>query len=332
MALSDAELIAAVEAAPEEKDEAVNEETTNEEATDEAIEENEGDAGATSEEEESDGGSGSDSEDAEGETDEADNDNAPETYTVKVNGEEQTVSLEELQKGYSTNQAAQQKFQDATLARKQAEEFINILKTDPMAVLSRPELGIDLRQLSEQYLAEQINYEQLTDEQKELMSARQQLQAVEQEKRAREQAEHDANLQQLTQQYQEEYNTRINTSLTEAGLPVTEATIRRMAGYMSEALGSDDPAIAKLDDKDLVELVREDYINDFKQMFGASDAQTLTNILGSDVANKIRQADIEKVTGKPASRTAKPVKGKGRKVEPEKKMGTQEWEDFLDSF
>ena len=315
MALTDAELLATVEekaAAP--ADEA-NTETT-EEVTDEVTDETTDEVVAEGEEP------------AGEETDEP----APEVFKVKIDGEETEVSREELLRGYSTNKAAQQKFQDASVARKQAEEFINILKTDPMSILTRPELGIDMRQLSEHYLADQLNYEQLSEEQKELLNARQQLAQVEQDKRAREQQEYDANVEKLANEYQEEYTTRINTALTDASLPVTEATIRRMANYLSEALSSDDPAIQKLSDVDIVELVREDYVADIKSMLGEANAETLQNMLGSDISKTLRQADIAQLKGKPPSRTSKPVKGKQRGKEEPKKMNTNEWNDFLDSF
>ena len=319
MALTDAELLATVEekaAAPADE---VNTETT-EEVTDEVTDET---TDETTDEVVAEG---------ETETTEETDETAPEVFTVKIDGEETEVSREELLRGYSTNKAAQQKFQDASVARKQAEEFINILKTDPMSILTRPELGIDMRQLSEHYLADQLNYEQLSEEQKELLNARQQLAQVEQDKRAREQQEYDANVEKLANEYQEEYTTRINTALTDASLPVTEATIRRMANYLSEALSSDDPAIQKLSDVDIVELVREDYVSDIKSMLGEANAETLQNMLGSDISKTLRQADIAKLTGKPPGRTTKPVKGKTRGKEEPKKMNNEEWSDFLDSF
>ena len=67
-----------------------------------------------------------DEEDAE----EDDEDSAPELYTVKVNGKEEQVSLEDLKRGYSGQQYVQQGMQEAANLRKQAEEAFNALMAE----------------------------------------------------------------------------------------------------------------------------------------------------------------------------------------------------------
>jgi len=54
-------------------------------------------------------------------TDEAE-ESAPELYTVKVDGKEERVSLDDLKRGYSGQQYVQQGMQEAAVKRKQAEE------------------------------------------------------------------------------------------------------------------------------------------------------------------------------------------------------------------
>jgi len=52
------------------------------------------------------------------------------------------VSENELLSGYQRAKAAQKRFDEAAKMRKQNEQFINLLKKDPVKVLSHPILGM----------------------------------------------------------------------------------------------------------------------------------------------------------------------------------------------
>ncbi len=310
--LSDAELIG------EEVEEETVEEETVEVSGDESILEGEQEEVESSEE----------LEDSEEEVEEE----VETVYTVKIDGEEVEVSLEQLQQGYTHGKAADAKFRDAAFARKQAEEFVSMLKTDPWKVLNDPSLGIDTRKMAEEYLARQMEHEALTDDERELLEARKQLAQFETSRKEQEQSNYDRQMTELEGQYHDEYTVQISTALEEDGLPVTEATVRRMASYMSEALTSDNPAVKSLTAKDITALVREDYMTDFKSMFGSADAETLQAILGDDLTKTLRKADVQKLTSR-NNRTKKPVKkasGKSKTVN--KSFNQNTFDNFLDSI
>ena len=69
-------------------------------------------------------------EDDDQDSEEDEESSAPETYTVKVNGKEVQVSLEDLKRGYSGQQYVQQGMQEAANQRKQAEEAFNALMAE----------------------------------------------------------------------------------------------------------------------------------------------------------------------------------------------------------
>jgi len=69
-------------------------------------------------------------EDLEDEIDDSDEDDAvqeEQSYTVKINGEEKAVSLQELKQGYSGQQFVQKGMQENAQARKQTEQVYNAL-------------------------------------------------------------------------------------------------------------------------------------------------------------------------------------------------------------
>src|SRR5439155_16062490 len=72
---------------------------------------------------------------------------------LKVDGREEELPEEEVVKWAQMGRAAQKRFQEASEKRKQAEDFIRMLKEDPISVLSNPAIGVDFRKLAEEYLS-----------------------------------------------------------------------------------------------------------------------------------------------------------------------------------
>ena len=105
-----------------------------EEDTDEALDAADAEEQADVEEEEA-SDDASDEEDDEDEEDDTDLDEAPEQlYTVKVYGEEKKVTLDELRRGYSGQQAIQQGMQQVAEARKAVEQVYANLQAETQAV------------------------------------------------------------------------------------------------------------------------------------------------------------------------------------------------------
>lgn len=212
-------------------------------------------------------------------------------YKVKIDGEELEVDEAELLAGYQTRKAADKKFQEAAITRKQAEEFISLLKTDPVKVLSHPGLGVDFRQLAEQYLVQQLEEEMLDPRDRELKKYKAMVEEQETLKKQELERQQAEQAEQLRQRYTEDYTNQIVTALQTSGLPKTERTVKAMAQYMHLGLqhGVD------LKAAEVVELVKQDYINAQKELFAALDGDTLLSILGEDVANKIRKSDVKRL-------------------------------------
>jgi hypothetical protein len=153
-------------------------------------------------------------------------------YKVKVDGKDTEVTEDELIRGYAHATAANRKFQEAAMSRKQAEEFIGMLKTDPIKVLKDPRLGHDARKLAEEFLVAEMQKEMMTPEQKELMESKEKLRAFEDQKKAEEKAKEEAQFEELKTKYTEEISSDIIKALESSHLPKTEHTVKRMAYYM----------------------------------------------------------------------------------------------------
>lgn len=69
---------------------------------------------------------------------EGDADEAPQNYTVKVNGEERQVDLDELLRGYQTMRAANEKFEAAAAREKELTEYVEFAQGFTEAVQNDP--------------------------------------------------------------------------------------------------------------------------------------------------------------------------------------------------
>jgi hypothetical protein len=212
-------------------------------------------------------------------------------WKLKVNGKEREVTEEELLSGYNRAEAAEERFKEAAMTKKQAEEFVNMLKKDPIALLKDPRLGHDVRMIAEKYLLEQMQEEMLTPEQKELKEAKAKLKAYEDQKRAIEQEQMKARDKELTEKYTADYSNQIIKALNENSLPKTEYTVKRIAYYMHLGLQKG----LNLSASDVADKVKQDYINEQKALFAAADGGTLVQLLGEDAANKLRKWDVSRV-------------------------------------
>lgn len=210
---------------------------------------------------------------------------------IKIDGEEIEVDYETMKRDYQLRKASDKKFREAAMMNKRAEDFVHLLKTNPKKVLLNPNLGIDMRSLAEEILAEHLEDEMMDPKDKELKKYKKQLEEIENEKKTAAQKQEEAQIAELREKYSEDYSTQITSALQESNLPKTEHTVKRMAYYMHQALVRG----YEMKARDVVDLVRQDYMNETKSLFGAADEDTLISLLGEDTIKKIRKYEAKRM-------------------------------------
>lgn len=249
-------------------------------------------------------------------------------FKLKVDGEEFEEELdlndeEAVKRHLQLSKAAQKRMQEAAKQKQQAEKFFRMLKEDPISVLSDPSIGVDFRNLAEQFLAKQLEEEMLTPEQKRLQQAEQIIREREEEVRRQREEVEQQQITRLQEAYSQEYDKKITEALSSSGLPKTPKTVRRMAELMSKNLENG----LELEPKDLVQLVREDYLSEIKELFGQTDGDGLLSLLGDDIANKIRKSDLARLrTTKPQPKVVQPSQSADV---PKKPMSRDEWREYM---
>jgi hypothetical protein len=96
-----------------------------------------------------------------------------------------------------------------------------------------------------------------------------------------------------------------------------------MAFYMFQAVQNG----YELEPKDIVERVRQDYIEEVKELFGQTDGDALLSILGDDVGKKIRESDLKKLKNTQGSQFSTPAPKAPKEREKPKKLDGKSWRD-----
>lgn len=245
-------------------------------------------------------------------------------YKIKVDGQEFEEELdlnddEGIKRHIQMSKAAQKRMSESAKIKQQAEQFLQALQTDPVKLLSNPKLGLDFRKIAEEYLTKQLEVEMLSPEQRKSREMEERLKAYEEEKRQATEKQRADQQSMLEQHYAQSYDKTITEALANSGLPKTPKTVKRMAELLYSNLKNG----FELEPKSLVEMVRQDYINEIKELFGAANGDLLLQLLGDDVANKIRKTDLAKL------RTVQPEFKKpealGNEQQSQKRVTTEEW-------
>ena len=250
-------------------------------------------------------------------------------HKVKIDGKEVEVGYDDLIRDYQLGKASQQRMNEAAAVRKQAEELIALAKSDPRKLLSHPNINADLRAFAETILAEHVQEQLLTPEQKEKRDMKKKLEQYENQEKEQKTNAEKAEYDRLYEHYNQEYSNQIITALDSSGLPKTPDTVKRMASYMKQALDKGINATTE----QIVQLVKQDYLADVKALLGNATPESLIAMLGEEVAGKVVKSQLSKVKTVGQKPVIKPVPAKlGERVDvaPKKHLSREEFKRILD--
>lgn len=248
-------------------------------------------------------------------------------FKVKVDGQELEVDEAELLKGYGHQRAASKRMQEAIKMRKQAEEFIGLLKDKNALFQVIQKLGHDPRQLSEEYLGSIVEDELLDPKEREFRKTKAELQRLKELDKMREEQATEARMSMLKKKYSEDYNKQFQEALEKVKLPVKKHTVQEMAKYIYKAskLGYQMSAM------EAAKLVEEDVKDAQRSIVGDADAETLMKLFGDDLVNKIRKWDTSRLKN-PATEMKSLKTTEAKLSQPRsssgKRLTAREWRDF----
>ena len=212
--------------------------------------------------------------------------------TVKINGEVKEMPLREVIKLQQLEQVSHQKLREATTLKQKINEFLTEAKKNPEVFFKQ--VGMDPEEFAETLLAKKLEYLQMSDEQRRMMELEQE------NKRFKETAE-QTKARQAQEAQAREYKTAqaqldkdLGEAFKESGLPKHPFYVAQIAFEMRSALKRGEDLTAK----EAVGKIKARRDQHFKETLSVSDVSTIQKLLGDEVLEKLRQADIERVTGR----------------------------------
>ncbi len=241
-------------------------------------------------------------------------------WKLKVDGAEvdfDATDEEAVKRAVQKAHAADKRMNEASMTRKQAERFIELLKTNPRAVLEHPALGVDIKSLAEKVIWENMQAAAKTPDERAREAERSELEELRKDKARRDADTKQSERDQLKEKYRQDWSQKFQSELEKAGLPKSDWTLTRMASYMRQALSKGHKHVQP---GDVVEFVREDWQSAQREMFGQLDGDALLEVLGDDTAEKVRKAQLARFQGK----ANEPEKAESDQKEPKRRYSTVE--------
>lgn len=184
-------------------------------------------------------------------------------------------------------EAKQAKAEHAKL-NKQAEQLVNLLKTDPGKILNK--LGVNKEAIEEWYYKNHIEPDLLTPEQKQARVEKEELERYRANAAKQVERKEQERKEQLKERYKQEWSNRINAALDKSDLPKSDLVVSRIAYHMKIAFEQGNKHI-QIDQ--VIPLVKKDIqALQAKSMAGMSP-KDLKKLLGEETMAKLRAHDAE---------------------------------------
>jgi len=226
-------------------------------------------------------------------------------------------AIEYMQKQLQLARLSQSKSQDFSKLQKEAVDFIEQLRKNPRAVLSNPNLGLDLKKFAAEIIEEEIENSKKSPEQIELEKAKAELKSIKEQKEKDELSRKESERERLTAEAYKNYETQMEQALEKSELPKTPYTVKKMADWMMLGLQEK----VEITPQEAAELVKDEMYNDLKEMFAVMPEDVIESIVGKEAFNRVRKKNLAKAKSAPKAPT--PLKSStpdvGQKTEKQEK-------------
>ena len=221
--------------------------------------------------------------------------------TLKIGGEEQELTFDEMLKHAQKAGGADKRFQEAAAKEREAQliqqnwqQFLHTLETNPVAVLKNPEAhgipGWKAREAAEAYLTEELRKEMMDPNERRALELEEENKKLKSAQEQRERESIAAQRREMEAHYQREYDQKIQDALTTNGLPVDPETVARLANRMLGELNEGKEPDAMELAKSLKGSMQGGLIEVLQSMSDEEMAQLPKNLL-----DKIRKHDLSKL-------------------------------------
>lgn len=226
---------------------------------------------------------------------------------IKVDGQEYEEKLpfeidsndkdavEYMKRNLQFSKAAQKRMGEKAQLEGEVRQFMEMLRKNPKKLLSDPTYGVDLRKLAAEMVEEEIANSAKSPELLAKERLERELEDLK-DQRKREKEDYDKReFERIQQNEYQRYDTLMTQALDKSDLPKSPYVVKKMADYMLMGLkeGLD------ITPDDVLPLVREEILDDIRQMAQAMPLESIEKLFGGDILTKIRKKNVARAKGAP---------------------------------
>lgn len=226
-------------------------------------------------------------------------------FKLKIDGKEEELDEAEVLKRAQLASGAQKRMQEAAQLRKDVEQLIEALRTNPLELLTNPALGIDIKKVFEDYASRQLEEATKTPEQKEREKLQKELEDLRKQAQSEKEAREKAEFERLKEKAALDLDEQMTAACENAGLPKSPYVIKRMADYMILAAENG----VKVAPMDVLPIVKREMQEDLKQFFASSPDDLVEELLSKERISNFRKKAL--AAAKKPVETANSIKSTG---------------------
>lgn len=250
-----------------------------------------------------------------------------EKYRIKVDGQELEVDIEELKRGYQLKQASHKKFQEAAEKEKQAGQIMQALESGDLNFIVSKLGPQKARALMEDYLIEQIQYENLPEAERRAIDAERRLKQFEQERQQEQQRLQQQEQERVMAQAHAELDREVGEALKELGRKPTPRLVIRIVDEMIARMDAKDQRITA---KDAVKYAQKGILTDLSEYLPQLSDEELFQTIPKEVWERMRKHDVNRVTQASTQRRPKSSGNQPKNTKP-KRIGMDDYFKQLDA-
>jgi hypothetical protein len=235
-------------------------------------------------------------------------------YNLKVNNKVKELELDlgndaEVQKYLQKALAADEKFEEAANIKKGFAQLIEQIKTNPLAILSHPDIGVDIKALATQVLAQEMEDMEKSPEQKRIEELERKLLEREEYDKKAEEEKRQAEMSRMEAEAVEELDSQITQALDKSELPRSPYVVKRIADTMLNAMrmGYNDVTVDQI-----MPFVEEQVVSEIQALFDAAPEQTSRKLMEKFVGKKNLDRYRKSGISKPKPTTLNSVQDTGK--------------------
>lgn len=253
---------------------------------------------------------------------------------VKINGQEQKMTVKELMKVQQLEKASYEKMRQAAQVERQSQQLLQLALNNPEEFYRR--FGKDPAELSEKMILKHYQQASMTPEQKRMMEMEERLSRYEQQEKMFEEQKR----QQIESQKEAEMVQNLDREISEAwktsGLPQTKHVLASIATHLlsnekirEQEIKEYGQAFTKeLTANEAAARVKREYGLQLKEFISKIDDKSLPEIIGEENAKRLRLLDLQRVTGQQNPITNQKMSSPSNEASERKAMSEVEYMEY----